>query len=91
MYPELLEAANSSYANLVTNISRLTGDDTETVSAKCITIWSIIHGLVGILRKAEMVGDDLDTSQLGPISVAQDVSKNLMPYLDKVMSGIIEN
>jgi AcrR family transcriptional regulator len=91
MYPKLLEAANSSYANLVTNISRLTGDDTETVSAKCITIWSIIHGLVGILRKAEMVGDDLDTSQLGPISVAQDVSKNLMPYLDKVMSGIIEN
>ena len=90
-YPDLLEAANSSYANLTVNIERLTGDDGESLAAKCITIWSILHGLVGILRKAEMVGDDIDPSASGPISVAQDVSKNLMPYLDKVMTGIIEN
>ena len=90
-YPSLLEAANSSYANLVTNLSRLTGETEEVISAKCITIWSVVHGLVGILRKAEMVGDDIDKDLGGPISKAQDISENLMPYLDNVMTGIIEN
>ena len=90
-YPSLLEAANSSYANLVTDLSRLTRETEEVISAKCITIWSVVHGLVGILRKAEMVGDDIDKNLGGPISKAQDISENLMPYLDNVMTGIIEN
>ena len=38
-----------------------------------------------------MVGDDIDKNLGGPISKAQDISENLMPYLDNVMTGIIEN
>ena len=90
-YPDLLEAANSSYSNLVKILSRLTGEQEEITLAKCITIWSFVHGLVGILRRAEMVGEDVNKELKGPISKAQDISEDLMPYLDKVMTGIIEN
>ena len=90
-YPNLLEAANNSYSNLVKILSRLTGEKEEIILAKCITIWSFVHGLVGILRKAEMVGEDVNKELNGPISKAQDISEDLMPYLDKVMTGIIDS
>ena len=90
-YPDLLEAANSSYSNLVKILSRLTDEQEDITLAKCITIWSFVHGLVGILRKAEMVGEDVNKELKGPISKAQDISEDLMPYLDKVMTGIIDS
>ena len=40
-YPDLLEAANSSYSNLVKILSRLTGEQEEITLAKCILIASL--------------------------------------------------
>jgi hypothetical protein len=38
-----------------------------------------------------MVGEDVNKELNGPISKAQDISEDLMPYLDKVMTGIIDS
>ena len=45
-YPELLESANSSYDNFRSSFSRLANDSDEIIAFKCITLWSVVHGLV---------------------------------------------
>ena len=50
----------------------------------------MIHGLVGILRKVQLVGDNYE-EDIGPISTASLIANNLEVHLDKVVSGIVEN
>jgi hypothetical protein len=51
----------------------------------------MVHGLVGIIRKVHVVGDDLKKTGDGPISSARIVADNLEQHLDRVISGIIQN
>ena len=60
------------------------------VDFKCITLWSMLHGLVGILRKVQVVGEDYDEGS-GPISSANIIASNLENHLDKVLTGLIRN
>ena len=91
-YPELLKSANSSYENLRLSFSKLANDSDEVVDFKCITLWSMVHGLVGILRKVQVIGDEaLINPELGPMSTANVIAGNLEDHLDKVISGIVEN
>ena len=62
----------------------------KVIAFKCITLWSMLHGLVGIIRKVNVVGDDYDDSA-GPISSASMIANNLEEHLDKVISGLISN
>ena len=89
-YPELLESANSTYENMKSAFSKLANEDDEAIAFKCITLWSMIHGLVGILRKVQLVGDNYE-EDVGPISTASLIANNLEVHLDKVVSGIVEN
>ena len=89
-YPELLESANSTYENMKSAFTKLANEDDEAIAFKCITLWSMIHGLVGILRKVQLVGDNYD-QDIGPISTATLIANNLEDHLDKVVSGIVEN
>ena len=89
-YPELLESANSTYENMKSAFSKLANEDDEAIAFKCITLWSMIHGLVGILRKVQLVGDNYE-EDIGPISTASLIANNLEVHLDKVVSGIVEN
>lgn len=89
-YPELLESANSTYENMKSAFSKLAKEDDEAIAFKCITLWSMIHGLVGILRKVQLVGDNYE-EDIGPISTASLIANNLEVHLDKVVSGIVEN
>ena len=89
-YPELLESANSTYENMKSAFSKLANEDDEAIAFKCITLWSMIHGLVGILRKVQLVGDNYE-EDVGPISTASIIANNLEVHLDKVVSGIVEN
>ena len=50
----------------------------------------MLHGLVGIIRKVNVVGDDFDEGS-GPISTASMIADNLEEHLDKVISGLISN
>ena len=91
-YPELLESANSSYENFRASFSQLANDSDEVIAFKCITLWSMVHGLVGILRKAQVVADEpMVNPEAGPMSAAILIAGNLEDHLDKVISGIVEN
>jgi hypothetical protein len=52
----------------------------------------MVHGLVGILRKAQVVADEpMVNPETGPMSSAILIAGNLEDHLDKVISGIVEN
>ena len=89
-YPELLESANSTYENLRLSFSKLANDSDDVIAFKCITLWSMVHGLVGILRKVQVVGDDFEEG-FGPISTASVIANNLEDHLDKVLTGLIQS
>ena len=89
-YPELLESANMTYENMRVSFARLADDDDDIVALKCITLWSMIHGLVGILRKVQVVGDDFKDG-IGPISTASVIADNLEDHLDRVLTGLIQS
>ena len=91
-YPELLESANSVYDNFRSNFSKLANDSDEVIAFKCITLCSMVHGLVGILRKVQVIEDEpLTNPEDGPISTAILIASNLEDHLDKVVSGIVKN
>ena len=91
-YPELLESANTVYDNFRSNFSKLANDTDEVIAFKCITLWSMVHGLVGILRKVQVVADEpLMNPDDGPMPSALFIASNLEDHLDKVVSGIIKN
>ncbi len=91
-YPELLESANSCYENFRSSFSQLANDNDEVIAFKCITLWSMVHGLVGILRKAQVVENEpMVNPEAGPMSSAILIASNLEDHLDKVISGIVEN
>ena len=90
-YPELLEAANKTYDNMRSSFSKLANDSEDIIAFKCLTLWSMVHGLVGIIRKVHVIGDDLEEHIHGPIPAGRMVADNLEQHLDKVLSGLIEN
>ena len=91
-YPELLESANSVYEDFRSNFSKLANDSDEVIAFKCITLWSMVHGLVGILRKVQVVANEpLMNPDDGPMPSALFIASNLEDHLDKVVSGIIKN
>jgi len=86
-YPELSDSANNLFQILLSNFKKLSNDNDETVAFKCITLWSMVHGLVGIIRKVNIAGDNNKT---GPMPFAGQISKNLDFHLDKVITGLVE-
>ena len=88
---ELLEAANKTYDNMRSSFSKLANDSDDIIAFKCLTLWSMVHGLVGIIRKVHVIGDDLEESIHGPMSAGRMVADNLEQHLDKVLSGLIQN
>jgi len=89
-YPDLLKSANETYDNMKDSFASLADDSEQVIAFKCITLWSMLHGLVGIIRKVNVVGDDYDDSA-GPISSANMIANNLEEHLDKVISSLISN
>jgi AcrR family transcriptional regulator len=90
-YPDLLDCANGTYENMRLSFSKLAQDPEDVIAYKCITLWSMLHGLVGILRKVAVV-DNMDPEQdHGPIKSASLIGANLDEHLDKVITGIIQS
>ena len=86
-YPDLNESANKLFQILLSSFKKLSDDADEIVAFKCITLWSMVHGLVGIIRKVNIAGD---RNSNGPMPFANQLSKNLDFHLDKVITGLIE-
>ena len=52
----------------------------------------MVHGLVGILRKVQVIEDGpMMNPEEGPMSSAILIASNLDDHLDKVVTGIIKN
>ena len=90
-YPELLEAANKTYDSFRSSFSKLASDNEDIIAFKCLTLWSMVHGLVGIIRKVHVIGEDLEENIHGPMSAGRMVADNLEQHLDRVISGLIQN
>ena len=89
-YPDLLDCANATYENMRLSFAKLANDSEEIIAYKCITLWSMLHGLVGILRKVAIAGVDGEPLK-GPMTSASLIGDNLDLHLDKVLTGIIQN
>jgi len=90
-HPELVETANKTFDSLVLNLSSfLKEKDENIISGKSITVWALLHGMVGILRKQVLTEDDNYTSEFGPMSTTKRISSDLPAYLEKVLTGIIK-
>ena len=89
-YPKLLDCANATYENMRLSFAKLANDSEEIIAYKCITLWSMLHGLVGILRKVAIAGVDGEPL-MGPMTSASLIGDNLDLHLDKVLTGIIQN
>ena len=72
------------------SFAKLANDSEEIIAYKCITLWSMLHGLVGILRKVAIAGVDGEPLR-GPMTSASLIGDNLDLHLDKVLTGIIQN
>ena len=88
-YPELLISANATYDNFRLSFKKLANDSEEVISHKCIILWSMLHGLVGILRKVRIAGESYEESE-GPMAGANMIAKNLDAHLDIVLTNIIK-
>ena len=84
-YPELLDCANATYENMRLSFAKLANDSEEIIAYKCITLWSMLHGLVGILRKVSIAGVDGEPLR-GPMTSASLIGDNLDLHLDKVLT-----
>ena len=91
-YPELVETANKTFESLVLNLSSFLKDkDEDILAGKSITVWALLHGMVGILRKQSMTEDDAYAKEFGPMSTTRRINSDLPTYLEKVLTGIIES
>ena len=88
-YPDLLISANATYDNFRLSFKKLANDSEEVISHKCIILWSMLHGLVGILRKVRIAGESYKESE-GPMAGANMIAKNLDAHLDIVLTNIIK-
>ena len=91
-YPELVETANKTFESLVLNLSSFLKDkDEDILAGKSITVWALLHGMVGILRKQSMTDDDAYAKEFGPMSTTRRINSDLPTYLERVLTGIIES
>ena len=91
-HPELVETANKTFERLVLNLSSfLKEKDEDILAGKSITVWALLHGMVGILRKQSITEGDVYAEEFGPMSTTRRISSNLPAYLERVLTGIIES
>ena len=91
-YPELVETANKTFESLVLNLSSFLKDkDEDILAGKSITVWALLHGMVGILRKQSTTDGDVYAKEFGPMSTTRRISSDLPAYLERVLTGIIES
>ncbi|MDA7830327.1 TetR/AcrR family transcriptional regulator [Gammaproteobacteria bacterium] len=91
-YPELVETANKTFESLVLNLSSFLKDkDEDILAGKSITVWALLHGMVGILRKQSMTENDVYAKEFGPMSTTRRINSDLPTYLERVLTGIIES
>jgi hypothetical protein len=65
--------------------------DEDILAGKSITVWALLHGMVGILRKQSTTDGDVYAKEFGPMGTTRRISSDLPAYLERVLTGIIES
>ena len=88
-YPNLFISANKTYLHLRTEVTAYSKDkDLSSIEEKCIDIWAKIHGLVGLLRKLQVVPKQLLEMPDTPIMPINAINNDLDAYLEKFIKNI---
>ena len=83
-YPMLFEAANKTYLHIRSTFKEFSKNkDDLYIEESCIDIWAKIHGMVGLLRKLEVVPVKLVEMPDTPFKAINLISKDLDSYLKK--------
>ena len=87
-YPKLFQAANQTYRHIRSSFKDYSNNkDDLFIEESCIDIWAKIHGMVGLLRKLEVVPTKLldmpDTPFKAINMISKDLDKNLKKFFKK--------
>ena len=83
-YPMLFEAANKTYLHIRSTFKEFSKNkDDLYIEESCIDIWAKLHGMVGLLRKLEVVPVKLVEMPDTPFRAINLISKDLDSYLKK--------
>ncbi len=88
-YPDLLESANKTFESLKDNVESISlNKDPEYIGEKCISMWAYIHGLVGILRKVDLITEEINDIN-DPMNSSRKIGENIDGFLKKFIEDII--
>ena len=88
-YPSLFFSANQTYLHLRSQISAYSKDDNvASIEEKCIDTWAKVHGLVGLLRKLQVVPKKLLAMPDTPIKAINAINKDIDKYLEKFIDTL---
>ena len=88
-YPSLFLSANQTYLHLRSQISAYSKDNNEaSIEEKCIDTWAKVHGLVGLLRKLQVVPKKLLAMPDTPIKAINAINKDIDKYLEKFIDTL---
>jgi hypothetical protein len=88
-YPSLFISANKLYRHIRTLFSAYSKNkNPEFIEEKCIGIWAHLHGLIGLLRKLEVVPAKLIEMPDAPFMAVNKINEDLDLYLSKFIRNI---
>jgi hypothetical protein len=88
-YPSLFKSANNVYRHIRTLFSAYSKNkNPEFIEEKCIGIWAHLHGLIGLLRKLEVVPAKLIEMPDAPFMAVNKINEDLDLYLSKFIRNI---
>ena len=88
-YPSLFKSANSVYRHITTLFAAYSKNkDPKFIQEKCIDIWAHLHGLVGLLRKLEVVPAKLVEMPDTPFIAVNKINEDLDGYLKRFIKNI---
>ena len=88
-YPSLFLSANQTYLHLRSQITAYSEDNNiDSIEEKCIDTWAKVHGLVGLLRKLQVVPKKLLNMPDTPIKAINAINNDIDKYLEKFIDTL---
>ena len=88
-YPSLFLSANQTYLHLRSQIAAYSEDNNvASIEEKCIDTWAKVHGLVGLLRKLQVVPKKLLNMPDTPIRAINAINEDIDKYLENFIETL---
>ena len=93
-FPDLHDAALDAYSSLKLSIKRyIKLKNEQEYDEKCVKIWAVFHGLVGLNKIAQKLEDVPTThgSYDVPIDALRAAKNNLVPFMNSSIDAVIKS